>query len=69
MATAYGWTPERTRATPLAQLFQFNRLIRASRGENVRDAGEDRVIEDHLRKRNEALLAAQPKPEAVNHGD
>ena len=58
LAKGYGWTPERTRATPLRQLFQLVRCIRASNGEDVCDAGEQQLLADHIRQR-QAKLDAQ----------
>jgi hypothetical protein len=59
-ATGYRWLPERTSATPLRELIQLHRCIRAARGEEVADDGEEKIWADHLRKRN-AELAAQRK--------
>lgn len=53
-ATAYGWSAETTRRTPLARLFQLHRMVRQSRGEDVEDAGEQRMIFRHLSERNKA---------------
>lgn len=58
-ATGYGWTPERTRDTPIRQLIQLHRLLRLSRGEDVSDQGEDQILVEHLRKKNEAGAAAR----------
>jgi hypothetical protein len=56
-ASAYGWAPERTRHTPLRQLVQLHRCIRSSRGEELTDDGEDRLLFEHLKARNAALAA------------
>lgn len=68
-AAAYGWPPERTRHTPLRQLFQIHRCIRAARGEDVKDAGEQAIIAGHLQRRLADLQAKQQAAkEAVPHG-
>lgn len=59
MAVAYGWTPERTRHTPLAQLMQLHRCIRIARGGEVTDDGEDRIVAAHLRERQAQLDTAK----------
>jgi hypothetical protein len=56
-AAAYDWTPERTRNTPLRQLFQLNRCVAAYSGHDVRDDGEDAILADHLLKKNADKLA------------
>lgn len=56
-AMAYRWGPEQTRHFPLRQLIQLHRCIRAGRGEDPSDDGEDRIYYEHLRARNEALAA------------
>lgn len=56
-AKGYGWAPERTRHTPLRQLFQLLRCLRASAGEDVRDEGENRILANHLRQRQARLDA------------
>lgn len=58
MATAYRWTPERTRNTPLKQLFQLHRCIRQSHGEGIVDRGEMAIMANHLAARQAALDAA-----------
>lgn len=58
-AVAYGWAPERTRHTPLAQLMQLHRCIRSARGAEITDDGEDRLLAAHLRARQAALDAEQ----------
>lgn len=58
-ATAYGWSAETTRRTPLARLFQLHRMIRQTRGEDVEDAGEQRMIFRHLSERNKAAQLQQ----------
>ncbi len=63
-ATAYNWTPERTRETPLRQLMQLHRCIRASRGDEMTDDGEDRIIAEH-HERMQAQYDAEQK-EAAN---
>lgn len=50
--TGYGWTPERTSNTPIAQLMQLHRCLMAYRGEEVSDAGEDRIMAEHLLRKN-----------------
>lgn len=49
-ATAYRWPPERTRSTPLRQLFQLLRCL----DPEARDSGEAAVIADHLAEKNAA---------------
>lgn len=56
-AAEYNWAPERTRNTPLRQLFQLHRCIRAAHGEEVADAGEQDILAAHLRAKNAALNA------------
>ena len=53
MAASYGWLPERTRNTPLRQLFQLNRCIRQGNGEKVADPQEQEILAAHLRAMNE----------------
>lgn len=53
-AAAYGWAPERTRATPLRQLFQLHRCIRAARGDDISDPREDEIKARHYAARNPA---------------
>lgn len=60
-AQAYHWTPERTRATPLRQLYQLIRLI--NHDDNP-DAEEAEIIAEHLRKLN---LQPQPETNGVAH--
>lgn len=50
-AVNYGWTPERTRHTPIKQLLQFKRCITTARGIAVQDVGEDDILKAHLEKR------------------
>lgn len=59
MGVAYQWAPERTRVTPLKQLFQLNRCIRQARGDTVQDAGEEMILYRHLKAKNDALAAAR----------
>jgi len=54
-AREFSWEPERTRNTPLRQLFQFLRCICKSRGEDIADAGEQEILAAHLRRRQAAL--------------
>lgn len=54
-AEAYGWSPDRTRTAPLRRLFQLDRCIAASRGVDVADEGEDRILADHLNERQAQL--------------
>lgn len=54
-AREYRWPPERTRATPLRQLFQL--LLCLSPADD--DAGERALRLDHLRRRNAELNAAR----------
>ncbi len=56
-AMAYKWKPDETRHTPLKKLIQLHRCIRAGRGEEVRDDGEDRIQAEYLSKKNEAAAA------------
>jgi hypothetical protein len=56
-AVAYQWKPDETRRTPLKKLIQLHRCIRAGRGDDVRDEGEDRIQAEYLRKRNEVAMA------------
>lgn len=76
-ATAYGWTPERTRHTPLAQLMQLHRCIRSARGQEITDDGEDKIMAAHLAARQAKLDAEKaakaapvtvPTMEGANHG-
>jgi hypothetical protein len=71
-AQTYQWAPERTRRTPLRQLFQLHRLIRSGSGDEVRDATEEHMLAAHLRRRQSALDAARAtaaQPSSVNsHG-
>lgn len=63
-AVAYHWTPDRTRHTPLCQIIQIHRCIRAARGDEVSDDGEDNILADHLRKRHADLMAERAAKEA-----
>lgn len=54
-AEQYGWSPERTRATPLRQLMQYVRAATPSDD----DDGERAIRFAHLRKRNAELQAAR----------
>lgn len=72
MAVAYGWTPDRTRHTPIAQLMQLHRCIRSARGQEITDDGEDKLLAAHLRRRQQELdaqrTAANAAPqEGVKH--
>lgn len=58
LAMAYQWTPERTRATPLKQLFQLDRCQRRAAGEDVVDSGEQALMAAHLARRQAALDAS-----------
>lgn len=51
-AMGYQWPPERTRNTPLRQLFQLDRCLALSRGVEVRDDTESDMIAAHLMRRN-----------------
>lgn len=64
-AVAYHWMPEQTRHTPLRQVIQLHRCIRSSRGDEVSDDGEDRILAEHLRKRNDALAAERERRAAA----
>lgn len=64
-AKGLGWLPERTRHTPLRQLFQLHRCLRRARGEEIGDAGEDALHAEHIRLRNKE---AQNAREAVLNG-
>lgn len=66
-SVAYGWSPEKTRHTPLRQLVQLHRCIRSGRGDDVSDDQEDQILFDHLKARNDAL-AAERKNKVVTHG-
>lgn len=59
----YGWPPEKTRNMPLKRLAQYWR----SMNPDAEDAGERRLIREHLERRN-AELAAEAKKEAGNGG-
>ncbi len=65
-AVAYGWTPERTRNTPLRQLVQLHRCIRTARGEDVSDEGEAKILANHLLAKNAALKAERDARAAEN---
>lgn len=70
-ASAYGWPPERTRHTPLRQLMQLHRCIRAARGDELDDQGEAEILAAHLKARNDALAAERAKKqqqEGASHG-
>jgi hypothetical protein len=58
-ASAYGWAPEKTRHTPIRRLLQLLRCIRSARGEEIIDDGEDRILAEHLLRRNIANLEAR----------
>jgi hypothetical protein len=69
-SVAYGWSAELTRRTPLRQLFQLHRLIRAARGEDVSDPVEDTIKAAHYQRRNAELKSRRdlnPQPAPV-HG-
>lgn len=55
-AREYCWPMERTRNTPLRQLFQLLRCVRASHGDDIGDRGEQEILAAHLRKRQAAIL-------------
>jgi len=61
-ARAYRWEPERTRHTPLRQLFQLHRCIRAERGEDIEDEDEERIKAAHYARRNAELASARVSP-------
>lgn len=63
-AMDYRWEPERTRHTPLKQLFQLTRCIRANNGEDVRDQGEIKILEAHLQRRLADIQAKSAKEAA-----
>ncbi len=65
-AMAYQWKPDRTRWTPLRQLTQLHRCIRAARGEKIIDAGEEDLLYRHLLTRNAALSAHRPPAPGSN---
>lgn len=68
-AREYHWTAEQTRNTPLRQLFQLLRCLRASRGEDVGDRGEQEILAAHIaRKQAEFDAATQPVTEGTTHG-
>jgi hypothetical protein len=58
-AVAYHWMPDRTRHMPLRQIIQMHRCIRAARGDEVSDEGEDNILAEHLNKRHAELMAAK----------
>jgi hypothetical protein len=59
-ASAYGWPAEQTRQTPLRQLFQLDRCILRSRGEDIKDQGYEAILEAHLRQRLALLQPPSP---------
>jgi hypothetical protein len=65
-AAAYRWAPERTRHTPLRQLVQLHRCIRAARGEDISDSGEERIWAEYLRAKNAKLAADRAASPIVN---
>jgi hypothetical protein len=58
-AAACGWTPERTSNTPLRQLIQLHRCVKAARGQEVQDDGEEQIEADYLRRRNIELIKSR----------
>ena len=58
------WQPDRTRNTPLRQLFQLLRCIRAWNGTEPRDAQEDAILAEHITLRNAEL---KQRMEAMKH--
>lgn len=63
------WPAEQTRNTPLRQLFQLLRCLRASRGEDVGDRGEQEILASHMRRRQAELDAKlQPVTEGTTNG-
>jgi hypothetical protein len=55
-ASAYGWTPERTRAMPLRHLIQ---LVRSAAPADEDDESERQIRFAHLRQRNAELAAVR----------
>jgi hypothetical protein len=49
------WSPEYTRNQPLRQLFQLLRCVRAARGEEINDRGEQEILAAHLRRRQDEI--------------
>jgi hypothetical protein len=64
------WPAEYTRHQPLRQLFQLLRCIRAARGEEVNDRGEQEILAAHLRRRQAEIeqQATAVTQETTNHG-
>lgn len=54
-AREFRWSPEYTRNQPLRQLFQLLRCIRAARGEDINDRGEQEMLAAHLRRRQDEI--------------
>jgi hypothetical protein len=72
-AREFHWAAEYTRNQPLRQLFQLLRCVRAARGEDIHDRGEQEILAAHLRRRQEALERAAAAmttttPEGDPHG-
>ncbi len=67
-AKAYGWAPERTRATPLRQLFQLVRCIQQANGHDIADRGEQEIVAAHLRRRQAELDSENAQREESVHG-
>lgn len=61
---ALGWAPDLVSDTPISRLCQLHRFIRAARGEENHDEGEERILAAHLAKRN----AERVKERAPAHG-
>lgn len=55
----FGWPMERTRRTPLKQLFQLERCVLKLNGAKIADDGFDALLVDFLQKANAPAIAAQ----------
>lgn len=58
-ALAYRWEPERTRHEPLKRIIQLHRCIRASRGEELSDDGEDSILAAHMQAKQDEFDAKE----------
>lgn len=58
-ASAYQWTPDRTRNTPIKQLLQLLRCQEAGRTGEVKDTAEQEMLAAHLTRRNAELAKAR----------
>lgn len=55
-AREYGWQPKQTSATPMRQIFQLVRCIKAHNGDEINDAAESALLAAHLRAKNAGKL-------------